>query len=145
MRQPRVAITPALPARSRFPLDGAFFPQHPSSSIRKLSLCGRRGYNSSVKQTESQKVVAAEVMVSGRVQGVCYRAFAQEAALDLGLGGWVRNLPDGRVEAQVEGPRGQIEKLLDLLRTGPPRALVTDLKINWKASARGSQHFEIVD
>ena len=100
---------------------------------------------STVKQTESQKVVAAEVVVSGRVQGVCYRAFTQEAALDLGLGGWVRNLPDGRVEAQVEGPRGQIEKLLDRLRTGPPRALVTDLKINWKAPARGSQQFLIVD
>ena len=98
-----------------------------------------------VKQTESQKVVAAEVVVSGRVQGVCYRAFTQEAALDLGLGGWVRNLPDGRVEAQVEGPRGQIEKLLDLLRTGPPRSLVTDLKINWKAAVKGSQHFLIVD
>ena len=100
---------------------------------------------STVKQTESQKVVAAEVVVSGRVQGVCYRVFTQEAALDLGLGGWVRNLPDGRVEAQVEGPRGQIEKLLNLLRTGPPRALVTDLKIDWKSSARGSQHFLIVD
>ena len=98
-----------------------------------------------MKQTESQKVVAAEVVISGRVQGVCYRAFTQEAALDLGLGGWVRNLPDGRVEAQVEGPRGQIEKLLDLLRTGPPRSLVTDLKISWKASAKGSQHFVIVD
>ena len=100
---------------------------------------------STVKQTESQKVVAAEVVISGRVQGVCYRAFTQEAALGLGLGGWVRNLSDGRVEAQVQGPRGQIEKLLDLLRTGPPRALVTDLKINWKAPARGSQQFLIVD
>jgi acylphosphatase len=100
---------------------------------------------STVKQTESQKVVAAEVVVSGRVQGVCYRAFTQEAALGLGLGGWVRNLPDGRVEAQVEGPRGQIEKLLDLLHTGPPRALVTDLKINWKDPDRGSQQFLIVD
>ena len=100
---------------------------------------------SAVKQTESQKVVAAQVVVSGRVQGVCYRAFAQEAALGMGLGGWVRNLPDGRVEAHVDGPRGQIEKLLDLLRTGPPRALVTDLKIKWKDSARESQQFLIVD
>ena len=61
------------------------------------------------------------------------------------VGMWSAALPDGRVEAQVEGPRGQIEKLLDLLRTGPPRALVTDLKITWKASARGSQQFLIVD
>ena len=66
-----------------------------------------------VKQTESQKVVAAEVVVSGRVQGVCYRAFTQEAALDLGLGGWVRNLPDGRVELQVGGAESEVFAFLD--------------------------------
>src|SRR5207244_9719661 len=77
---------------SRFPMDPVSF-----------RFAGAVVIISTVKQTESQKVVAAEVVVSGRVQGVCYRAFTQEAALDLGLGGWVRNLPDGRVEAQVEG------------------------------------------
>src|SRR5437016_14370042 len=88
---------------------------------------------SAVKETESQKVVAVEVVVSGRVQGVCYRAFTQEAALDLGLGGWVGNLPAGRGEAQGEGPRRQIETLLDRLRAGPPRALVTAPKVNLRA------------
>lgn len=94
---------------------------------------------------EASQVVSAEVVVSGRVQGVCYRAFTQEAAFELGLCGWVRNLPDGRVQAEVEGRRGQVEKLLERLRAGPPRALVTDLEVTWKAAAGSPQRFVIVD
>ena len=94
---------------------------------------------------ELVEVVTAQVVVSGRVQGVCYRAFTQEAALELGLGGWVRNLPDGGVHAEIEGPRKKIEKLLDRLRVGPPRAVVTDLKITWKAATGGPPRFNIVD
>jgi len=90
-------------------------------------------------------VVTAQVVVSGRVQGVCYRAFAQEAALELGLGGWVRNLPDGRVQAEIQGPRLQVEKLLDRLRAGPPRAVVTDLNITWKAATGSPPRFTIVE
>jgi acylphosphatase len=93
---------------------------------------------------ELGEVVAAQVIVSGRVQGVCYRAFAQEAAVELGLGGWVRNLPDGRVQAEIQGPRLQIEKLLERLRGGPPRAVVTDLNIVWKEAVKKPQRFVIV-
>ena len=95
--------------------------------------------------TELAEVVTAHVVVSGRVQGVCYRAFTQEAALGLGLTGWVRNLPNGGVQAEIEGSRKKIEKLLDRLRVGPPRAVVTDLKITWKAASGGPPHFSIVD
>ena len=97
-----------------------------------------------MKPAESLELVAAEVFVSGRVQGVCYRAFAQEAAVELGLGGWVRNLPDGRVQAEIQGPRLQIQKLLERLRAGPPRAVVTDLNIVWKEAVKNPQRFVIV-
>jgi len=75
---------------------------------------------------------------------VCYRAFAQEAAAELGLGGWVRNLPDGRVQAEIQGPRLQIQKLLERFRAGPPRAVVTDLNIVWKEAVKNPQRFVIV-
>ena len=94
---------------------------------------------------ELVEVVTAQVVVSGRVQGVCYRAFTQEAALELRLGGWVRNLPDGGVYAEIEGPRNKVEKLLDRLRVGPPRAIVSDLKITWKAATGSLPRFKIVD
>jgi acylphosphatase len=91
----------------------------------------------------SSDVVAAEVVVSGRVQGVCYRAFTQESARELGLAGWVCNLPDGRVQAEVEGRRCQIEKFLERLRTGPPQAVVTDVTVNWKAPTGETRGFRI--
>jgi acylphosphatase len=67
------------------------------------------------------------VVVSGLVQGVCYRAFVQEHARLLGLRGWVKNLPDGRVEAEIEGEENVIETLVVQMRKGPAMAHVTDL------------------
>ncbi len=69
------------------------------------------------------------VRVTGRVQGVYYRASTQQQAATLGLVGWVRNLPDGDVEFEAEGPQGQIEALLQWARKGPAQAHVEDLKI----------------
>jgi acylphosphatase len=97
-----------------------------------------------MKPAESLELIAAQVIVSGRVQGVCYRAFTREAALELGLGGWVRNLPDGRVIAEIEGPREKVERLLEQLRIGPPRACVTDVNVTWKTAA-GHGGFLILD
>ena len=97
-----------------------------------------------MKPVEPLELIVAQVVVSGRVQGVCYRAFTKEAAVKLGLGGWVRNLPDGGVQAEIEGPREKIEKLLVQLRIGPPRASVTDLNVTWK-SATGHAGFVILD
>jgi len=68
------------------------------------------------------------VFISGRVQGVFYRAFARDNARVLGLSGWVRNLEDGRVEAVFEGEEEKIEKMLRLLRKGPPNAIVENLE-----------------
>jgi acylphosphatase len=96
-----------------------------------------------MSRADSSERVLAEILVSGRVQGVCYRAFAQEEAEALGLCGWVRNLPDGRVQAEVEGPRAWVEQLLDRLRKGPPRAQVTDLQVTWKPPIGHIQRFTI--
>ena len=64
------------------------------------------------------------LLISGRVQGVFYRASTEAKARELGLGGWVRNLPDGRVEAVAEGPRAMLEQLVAWCHQGPPAARV---------------------
>ena len=82
--------------------------------------------------TGDQGPVAAHVFVSGRVQGVGYRAAAQQAARRLGLGGWVRNLPDGRVEAWIAGPRDHVERMIAWCRRGPERAWVRQVEVQWQ-------------
>jgi acylphosphatase len=87
--------------------------------------------------------VHARILVTGRVQGVGYRAFAFDAATREGLSGGVRNLPDGRVELDVEGERPRIERLVDRLRTGPPRSRVEGVQIVWQPAADAFAGFEI--
>jgi acylphosphatase len=72
-------------------------------------------------------------VVSGRVQGVAYRYFAEKRAAALGLGGWVRNLFDGRVEVLAEGERLALESFLAELRKGPRLALVEDVEVRWES------------
>ncbi len=73
----------------------------------------------------------AHIVVSGRVQGVGFRFFAVRQARRLGVGGSVRNLPDGRVEVAAEGDRAAIEALVASLRDGPPGAEVRDIRVDW--------------
>jgi acylphosphatase len=79
----------------------------------------------------SQRPVRARVLVVGHVQGVGYRAFARATALKCGVQGGVRNLPDGRVEAEAEGERSAVEAFVECLRAGPLQAKVEDLNIEW--------------
>lgn len=81
----------------------------------------------------------AHVYVSGRVQGVFFRAETVEFAERLGVCGWVRNLSDGRVEALFEGDREDVEKAVDFCGKGPPGAHVRDLDIKWE-DWRGEFH-----
>jgi acylphosphatase len=69
------------------------------------------------------------VIVSGRVQGVFYRSTCIERARALRLGGWVRNLVDGRVEAAFEGPPEDVDAIVAWCREGPPRAQVQELSV----------------
>jgi acylphosphatase len=83
------------------------------------------------------------VVVSGRVQGVWFRGETQQVARDAGVGGWVRNLPDRRVEAVLQGNRAAVEKVLDFMRTGPPGARVTDIAVAWRPPGEIFHGFEI--
>lgn len=76
--------------------------------------------------------VRARFMVSGRVQGVWFRAGTREVATRLGVGGWIRNLPDGEVEGAFEGPRSTVESALDWIRKGPPGAHVEFCDVIWE-------------
>ena len=69
------------------------------------------------------------VVVSGRVQGVCFRAYTQDEAKALGLSGWVRNLADGRVELVAEGPAEKVRELVTWCHRGPPWAKVDSVDV----------------
>jgi len=90
-----------------------------------------------------EEKIRAHLMISGRVQGVCYRMETKFAADRIGTFGWVRNMQDGRVEALVEGSQNQVEALIEWCRTGPPAARVHDIEITWEPY-RGEFHsFEV--
>lgn len=71
--------------------------------------------------------VCIRYIVSGRVQGVWFRDFTQKQAVQLGLKGWARNLPDGTVEVLACGESAKLQQLYALLQQGPPRAEVKDV------------------
>jgi acylphosphatase len=68
------------------------------------------------------------VVAGGIVQGVCFRYYAQREAETLGVTGWVRNLPDGRIEAVVEGGDADVFKMVKWLRHGPPGAVIDEFQ-----------------
>jgi len=68
------------------------------------------------------------------VQGVFYRASAQQEAMRLGLCGEIRNLPDGCVEAIVEGPKERVEEFIAWCHNGPPAARVEHVRVRWSAA-----------
>jgi acylphosphatase len=72
-------------------------------------------------------VVRYRVLIAGQVQGVGFRISCRRVALQHGVRGWVRNLPDGRVEAAFEGPADDVQHLLDWARHGPRLAVVADV------------------
>lgn len=83
-------------------------------------------------------------MVSGRVQGVFFRAFVARHAVLLGLTGYVRNLPCGRsVEVRAEGERKKLEELLRLVNSGPPGARVESVATDWSDDTGRYSDFEI--
>ena len=84
------------------------------------------------------------VKISGRVQGVFFRARTRTQAESLGLTGWVRNLPDGRVEALFEGDDYDVNSMLSWCRKGPSMARVTDVEISEEPYQGDLKGFRIV-
>lgn len=71
----------------------------------------------------------ARVFVSGFVQGVGFRHFVRSKSSDLGLTGWIKNLPDGRVEAVFQGDKGSIEKIIEQCKKGPLLSEVENIEV----------------
>ena len=86
---------------------------------------------------------AVEARISGRVQGVNFRAWTQEQAEARGLRGWVLNNPDGSVEAVFAGPSGTVDEMLDLCRQGPAVARVDSVETRDLAEDPGVARFEV--
>ncbi len=85
----------------------------------------------------------AYVVVTGRVQGVFFRASTREAANRCGVRGFVRNLPGGQVEAVLQGEQTAVEKVIAFLREGPPGADVTNLAVTWRDPAERHEGFHV--
>jgi acylphosphatase len=82
--------------------------------------------------------------VSGRVQGVAFRASARRQARLLGLTGWVCNRTDGTVEILAEGERTALQQLVDWCHQGPPAARVTRVEVHWSVYAGDLAEFDIL-
>lgn len=87
--------------------------------------------------------VRAHVWVRGRVQGVGFRWAVEDAAGIEGVTGWVRNLPDGRVEAIFAGDEAAVHRMVEFCRRGPAAARVEDLQVLWEEDAGEFEDFSI--
>jgi acylphosphatase len=87
--------------------------------------------------------VRAHVILSGTVQGVCFRSGVREKAHDLNVNGWVKNRFDGRVEAVFEGEKFSVLELVDFCRKGPPGAHVKDTELKWEPFENEFSSFEV--
>ena len=81
---------------------------------------------------EEIKKVRVHLLISGRVQGVAFRYYAQDTAQGLGVEGWVRNCWDGKVEIIVEGEEEKVKKLISWCYQGPGSAIVEKVGIEWE-------------
>lgn len=87
-------------------------------------------------------LIHAHLIISGTVQGVGYRMAAEEMAAQLGVAGWVRNLPNGGVEAVFEGEEDPVEDMIGWCQQGPPSAVVHNVEIEY-GEPQGLQGFEV--
>ncbi len=85
----------------------------------------------------------AHVHIRGRVQGVNFRYHTMQNARAAGLAGWVRNLPDRRVEAVLEGAKAAVEQLVDWCRVGPSSARVDHLDVTWETPSGEEGEFRV--
>jgi len=94
-----------------------------------------------MKQTTDQ--LRAHVVIHGFVQGVWFRASTKDEANRVGVTGWVRNAPDGSVEAVFEGPKKKVEEIVGWCHRGPSGAQVSTVDIAWEPLTHEFGNFEI--
>jgi acylphosphatase len=87
--------------------------------------------------------ISFHATVHGAVQGVAFRFYTKQRASELGLGGWVRNLPDGSVEVRALGDRSALEELARWLYEGPPAACVGRVEIEWEEIENDDSPFRV--
>lgn len=84
------------------------------------------------------------IFITGFVQGVGFRQFIKRQAIKVGLTGWVRNLPDNRVEAVFRGSKERIEKIISICKKGPFLSEVKNVEVIWEDINQNFEGFEIV-
>lgn len=89
------------------------------------------------------KTVRAELCIKGRVQGVFFRQSTKETAISCGVTGWVRNLPNGDVEAVLEGQEDAVRKVIEWCKCGPPAARVDEVQVEWNLPSNEFIRFSI--
>ncbi len=92
---------------------------------------------------ESQKKFQVHAVITGIVQGVAFRYYTQREAEKLGIKGWVRNLSDGSVELEAQGPKENLEALLSWCKQGPPSASVDEVLTRWEEPSKEFPSFVI--
>ena len=92
---------------------------------------------------KGSEVVRAHLVIRGLVQGVGFRAFAQKAARQNHLTGWVKNIPSGGVECEVQGPSGVIEGFVEVVKQGPSFSRVDSVEVNWKGVTLEECEFQV--
>lgn len=94
--------------------------------------------------SETSNFACLHALINGRVQGVGFRYFVVEHANALRLNGWVRNKWSGEVEVTAEGPRSDLETLLENLKRGPGHAFVSDVQFDWSVPTGRYDRFQII-
>jgi acylphosphatase len=92
---------------------------------------------------QSKDQERAHVRISGQVQGVFFRDSTRQKAEELNLAGWVKNLPDGRVEAVFEGPPDRVREMISWCEEGPQHASVENVDTDFEDADDDFQGFEI--
>lgn len=87
--------------------------------------------------------IRVHIFVQGMVQGIFFRAKTRQKAKVLGLTGWVKNLPDGRVEAVFEGEKEKVEQTIEWIKKGPLFSRVDDVKVDFEEYKGEFENFEI--
>jgi acylphosphatase len=94
-------------------------------------------------ERKTSELVRVHAVVQGLVQGVNFRWYTQRRAAELGISGFVRNLPDGSVEVVGEGNRSSLDSLLDYLRVGPSSAIVESVDTQWSSPTGEFVRFQV--